>query len=68
MRQQISCLTLSLLALMVSACGASENDPGPGGVTVGEAEMLDDAAEMLDERKADFKKTPGDQAQPGDGN
>ncbi|MEM8918031.1 MAG: hypothetical protein AAGE37_04145 [Pseudomonadota bacterium] len=36
----------------VSACGPAENDPGPGGVTVGEAKALDEAAEMLDERNA----------------
>ena len=34
------------------ACGPAENDPGPGGVTVGEARALDEAAEMLDERNA----------------
>ncbi|MEH6702302.1 hypothetical protein [Parasphingorhabdus sp.] len=32
------------------ACGPAQNDPGPGGVTVGEAKALDEAAEMLDER------------------
>ncbi len=32
------------------ACGPAQNDPGPGGVTVGEAKALDDAAKMLDER------------------
>lgn len=32
------------------ACGPAPNDPGPGGVTVGEAQALDEAAEMLDER------------------
>lgn len=36
----------------VTACGPAENDPGPGGVTVGEAKALDEAAEMLDERNA----------------
>ena len=34
----------------LAACGVNENDPGPGGVTVGEAKRLDDAAEMLEER------------------
>lgn len=34
------------------ACGPAQNDPGPGGVTVGEARALDEAAEMLDERNA----------------
>ncbi|MFA9201499.1 MAG: hypothetical protein ACEQR8_10015 [Cypionkella sp.] len=38
------------LAFLV-ACGPSENDPGPGGVTVGEARALDEAAEMLEARR-----------------
>ncbi len=37
------------LPLLV-ACGPAQNDPGPGGVTVGEAKALDEAAKMLDER------------------
>lgn len=43
------CLLLAVLAL--SACGKSDSDPGPGGVTVGEARALDEAAAMLDERR-----------------
>lgn len=43
-------LYLGLLSL--AACGPAQNDPGPGGVTVGEAKALDEAAEMLDERNA----------------
>lgn len=39
------------LALAMTACGPGENDPGPGGVTVGEAQALDEAAAMLEERK-----------------
>lgn len=39
-------------AILLSACGPAENDPGPGGVTVGEAKALDEAAEMLDEQNA----------------
>ena len=37
---------------LISGCGPAENDPGPGGVTVGEAKALDEAAAMLDERNA----------------
>ncbi len=37
--------------LMLAACGAADNDPGPGGVTVGEARALDEAAEMLEARR-----------------
>lgn len=39
--------TLALLA----ACGESDTDPGPGGVTVGEAKALDEAAEMIEARR-----------------
>lgn len=44
---------VSVCALAALSCGPAENDPGPGGVTVGEARALDEAAEMLDERQAD---------------
>lgn len=40
---------LASLALL-AGCGANDSDPGPGGVTVGEARALDEAAEMLEER------------------
>lgn len=46
-------LAVSATALAAVSCGAADNDPGPGGVTVGEARALDEAAEMLDERNAD---------------
>ena len=42
-----------LLALAVSVtagCSRTENEPGPGGVTVSEAKALDAAAEMLESR------------------
>ena len=45
------------MLVMVSSCGPAENDPGPGGVTVGEARALDEAAEMLDERNAILMET-----------
>ena len=37
--------------LTLAACGKADNDPGPGGVTVGEAKALDEAAEMLEQRR-----------------
>jgi hypothetical protein len=40
-------LALALLA----ACGQRDTDPGPGGVTVGEAKALDEAAEMIEARR-----------------
>ena len=37
--------------VLVTACSPSDNDPGPGGVTVGEARALDEAAEMIEQRR-----------------
>lgn len=51
-------VAVSASALAAMSCGAADNDPGPGGVTVGEARALDDAAEMLDERNADPANAP----------
>lgn len=39
-----------LAPLAVAACGAGDNDPGPGGVTMSEARALNEAARMLEER------------------
>lgn len=46
--RKIACLAL---AVLVAACGPKETDPGPGGVTVAEAKALDQAAEMLEQRR-----------------
>lgn len=40
-----------LVVCALGACGPADNDPGPGGVTVGEARALDEAAEMLEARR-----------------
>ena len=59
------------LALSLAACGSTDSAPGPGGVTVGEARALDEAAAMLDERRlptkeeaaaADERHVQGDQS------
>ena len=42
---------LLLPAFLLAACGKNDTDPGPGGVTVGEARALDEAAEMIESRK-----------------
>ena len=53
--------TLALLPLaLLAACGPSDSDPGPGGVTVGEAKALDEAAEMLDARRLPAEALPTD--------
>ena len=40
----------ALLTLLVTGCSRTDNEPGPGGVTVSEAKALDDAAAMLESR------------------
>ena len=47
-----SASALAVLCLALAACGPGENEPGPGGVTVGEARALDDAAAMLDANRS----------------
>ena len=49
---------LAAAALLLAACGKSDADPGPGGVTVGEARALDQAAEMLDKQRLAPPPTP----------
>ena len=57
MKQRIpASLAISLLAL--AACGPADNDPGPGGVTVGEARALDEAAEMIEQRRLPEEALP----------
>lgn len=45
-------MTIGALAalVLVAGCSRTDNEPGPGGVTVSEARALDDAAEMLESR------------------
>lgn len=38
--------------LLLAACDKPDNAPGPGGVTVGEAKALDEAAQMLEANRA----------------
>jgi hypothetical protein len=43
--------SVALAVLLLSGgCSRTDNEPGPGGVTVSEAKALDDAAEMLESR------------------
>ena len=39
-----------IAATLIAGCSRTDNEPGPGGVTVSEAKALDDAAEMLESR------------------
>ncbi len=44
-------IAMFALALTVTACKPADNEPGPGGVTVGEAAMLDEAADMVEAKR-----------------
>lgn len=49
-------LVLALLSL--AACGKADNEPGPGGVTVGEAKALDEAAQMIEDDRLPSEAVP----------
>lgn len=49
-------LVLALLSL--AACGKADNEPGPGGVTVGEAKALDEAAQMIEDDRLPPEAVP----------
>ena len=57
---------IALALIVVGGCSRTDNEPGPGGVTVSEAQALDDAAEMLENRdmtgKIDADTTAADEA------
>lgn len=54
-----------LLLAPLAACGQADTAPGPGGVTVGEARALDEAAEMIESRRLpDEIAAPGATAAP----
>ena len=50
--------TLAML-ILTTGCSRTDNEPGPGGVTVSEAKALDDAAEMLESRDSAAPAEPG---------
>lgn len=43
-------LTAATTLALIAGCSRTDNEPGPGGVTVNEAKALDDAAAMLESR------------------
>lgn len=59
-------MTSAALAMLIltTGCSRTDNEPGPGGVTISEAKALDDAAEMLESRDSvatvEPDKTAGD--------
>ena len=42
-------ILIALALVAAGGCTKADNEPGPGGVTVGEARALDEAAEMIDD-------------------
>ncbi|HJS10698.1 hypothetical protein [Sphingopyxis sp.] len=54
-------MTSAALAMLIltTGCSRTDNEPGPGGVTVSEAKALDDAAEMLESRDNTAPAEPG---------
>ena len=67
MRTPWPIIALGLALLPSAGCSRTDNEPGPGGVTVSEAKALDDAAEMLESRdgtapKAEKAAKAGDAA------
>ncbi|MEW4449310.1 hypothetical protein [Qipengyuania sp. JC766] len=49
-----------MAALTLGACEPSDNDPGPGGVTVGEARQLDEAAQKIEAEHRDIRELRDD--------
>ncbi len=49
-RRALAAILTSVVLVLVAGCSRTDNEPGPGGVTVSEAKALDDAAEMLESR------------------
>lgn len=44
-------LALIFAVLLLAACQKADNQPGPGGVTVGEAKAVDEAAAMIEDQR-----------------
>lgn len=43
---------------LTTGCSRTDNEPGPGGVTVSEAKALDEAAQMLESRDGTVTTDP----------
>ena len=61
--RQTALLTV-LAALSLAGCGKADNDAGPGGVSVGEAKALDEAAQMLEAQRLPAEATAAATPQP----
>jgi hypothetical protein len=50
--------------LLLAGCGSAGGDAGPGGVTENEAEALEEAAEMIEQRRAEPAEQPSASGAP----
>ena len=50
------------LAAALAACSKQDNAPGPGGVSMGEARALDEAAEMVEGQRLPAEAMPAQAA------
>lgn len=64
MNSRAPALALLPSLLLLAACGSNSGDAGPGGVTENEAEALDEAAEMIEQRRAQPSPQPGESGSP----
>lgn len=44
-------ILIAAAVLALAACSKQDNAPGPGGVSVGEAKALDEAAAMIEDQR-----------------
>jgi hypothetical protein len=51
MMGRVRVIWIAIAPLALAGCEKADNAPGPGGVTMGEARALDDAAKMIDARR-----------------
>lgn len=51
-------ILFAVLILPLTACSGADDDAGPGGVSVGEAKALDEAAEMIEARRLPEEALP----------
>ena len=50
-RRAMRRLFFPIVLLALAGCSKADNEPGPGGVSMGEARALDEAAAMIEQRR-----------------
>ncbi len=57
-------ILIALALVAAGGCTKADNEPGPGGVTVGEARALDEAAEMIESQTLPSEAAPSSAPAP----